>query len=195
VSVLEQELEELGGDLLASLDDLPVPAILLDGGGMLRWQNRESLRCRGDLLGADFVDYVAPGDQTEAREIVRQILLTGEPVELRLRTRDPRCGYSTLEFSAIPVRGGGRVVGIFGLARPPRRARRGRENGGFELTERQREILVLLSEGRSTTEMAKELGLTQTTVRNYVAQLLAALGAHTRLQAVVVASREGLLDS
>jgi DNA-binding NarL/FixJ family response regulator len=60
------------------------------------------------------------------------------------------------------------------------------------LTPRQLEVLRLLDEGLSTTEIAAELGLSQTTVRNYVANLLAALGAHTRLQAVVAARKAGL---
>lgn len=34
----------------------------------------------------------------------------------------------------------------------------------------------------------------QTTVRNYVANLLAALGAHTRLQAVIAARKAGLIE-
>ena len=63
------------------------------------------------------------------------------------------------------------------------------------LTKRQLEILRLLAEGRSTDQIANELCLSQTTVRNYIANLLAALGVHSRLQAVVVAKRAELLDS
>ena len=38
------------------------------------------------------------------------------------------------------------------------------------------------------------LGLSTTTVRNYIANVLSALGAHTRLQAVVAARKAGLID-
>jgi DNA-binding NarL/FixJ family response regulator len=65
----------------------------------------------------------------------------------------------------------------------------------IHLTKRQLEVLRLLADGRSTAEIAAELGLSQTTVRNYVAALLAALGAHSRLQAVVAARKAGLLDA
>ena len=65
---------------------------------------------------------------------------------------------------------------------------------GPHLTKRQLEVLRLLAEGRSTAEIATALGLTQTTVRNYVANLLAALGAHTRLQAVIAAREAGLIE-
>jgi DNA-binding NarL/FixJ family response regulator len=62
------------------------------------------------------------------------------------------------------------------------------------LTKRQLEVLRLLAEGRSTAEIATELGLRRTTVRNYIANLLAGLGVHTRLQAVIAAKKAGLIE-
>lgn len=62
------------------------------------------------------------------------------------------------------------------------------------LTARQLDVLRLLADGKTTTEIAHGLGLSQTTVRNHVARLIAALGVHTRLQAVIAARRAGLLD-
>ncbi|MGH3129124.1 MAG: LuxR C-terminal-related transcriptional regulator [Gaiellaceae bacterium] len=62
------------------------------------------------------------------------------------------------------------------------------------LTKRQLDVLRLLAAGRSTAEIATDLGLSQTTVRNYVANLLASLGAHTRLQAVIAARKAGLIE-
>jgi DNA-binding NarL/FixJ family response regulator len=64
----------------------------------------------------------------------------------------------------------------------------------IELTSRQLDVLRLLAEGRSTAEIATELGLSTTTVRNYIANVLSALGVHTRLQAVVAARKAGLID-
>jgi len=65
---------------------------------------------------------------------------------------------------------------------------------GQQLTTRQLEVLRLLSHGSSTAEIATELGLSTTTVRNYVANLLVALGVHSRLQAVIAAREAGLID-
>jgi DNA-binding NarL/FixJ family response regulator len=62
------------------------------------------------------------------------------------------------------------------------------------LTKRQVEILRLLAEGKTTGEIASELGLSRTTVRNYIANLLASMGVHNRLQAVVAAAKAGILD-
>jgi DNA-binding NarL/FixJ family response regulator len=61
------------------------------------------------------------------------------------------------------------------------------------LTPRQHEILVLMSEGRSTKQIAAELWLSPATVRNHVAATMTALGTHSRLEAVAVARRAGLL--
>lgn len=61
------------------------------------------------------------------------------------------------------------------------------------LTQRQIEILQLLAEGRSTSQIAQELFISKTTVRNHIAHLLTNLGVHTRVQAVVAGARLGLV--
>lgn len=61
------------------------------------------------------------------------------------------------------------------------------------LTPRQVEILQLIADGSSTTEIAEHLHLSTTTVRNHIAHLMAKLEVHTRVQAVVAATRLGLI--
>jgi DNA-binding NarL/FixJ family response regulator len=65
--------------------------------------------------------------------------------------------------------------------------------GHAVLTPRQTEILQLIAEGESTSHIAERLHLSQTTVRNHVARALAGLGVHTRVQAIVAASGQGLI--
>lgn len=57
------------------------------------------------------------------------------------------------------------------------------------LTPRQLEILQLLADGHSTDEIAEALVLSKATVRNHIATLLTALGAHSRIQAIAIANR------
>src|SRR6266567_2623848 len=64
---------------------------------------------------------------------------------------------------------------------------------GTRLTQRQLEVLQLLAEGKSTQQIADELVLSKTTVRNHIAHVLANLGAHTRVQAVIAASKAGVV--
>jgi DNA-binding NarL/FixJ family response regulator len=75
-------------------------------------------------------------------------------------------------------------------------ARRGRADasGTSSLTAREREVLDLLAQGRSTDEIQQHLLLSQHTVRNHVRNVLNKLGARTKLEAVVMAARSGLVD-
>ena len=76
----------------------------------------------------------------------------------------------------------------------PRLRRRG-GGSGTELTEREREILDLLAKGLSNADIAQELTISVHTVRNHVANLSAKLGAHSKLEVLSIAVREGLVDS
>jgi two-component system, NarL family, nitrate/nitrite response regulator NarL len=70
-------------------------------------------------------------------------------------------------------------------------ARQGREL--YELTPREREVLRRIVAGQSTRQMADEMSVATSTLRTYVKNLLIKLGAHSRLQAAALASREGLV--
>jgi DNA-binding NarL/FixJ family response regulator len=79
------------------------------------------------------------------------------------------------------------------LARLLPRLNRRREPGRVELTERELEVLALLSEGLTNTDIAKRMVVSVHTVRNHVANLSAKLGAHSKLEALSIAIRRGLL--
>jgi DNA-binding NarL/FixJ family response regulator len=62
-----------------------------------------------------------------------------------------------------------------------------------ELTRRERDVLQLMSDGLDNKTIAHRLGISLTTTRGYVQGVLQKLGAHSKLEAVVIASRSGLL--
>jgi len=62
------------------------------------------------------------------------------------------------------------------------------------LSPREREILRLLADGLPNTEIAKQLFLSEGTVRNYVSGIFTKLGVTDRTQAAVIALRHGLVD-
>jgi DNA-binding NarL/FixJ family response regulator len=66
---------------------------------------------------------------------------------------------------------------------------------GADLTKREAEILQLFVDGLSTQAIADRLVVSVNTVRNHVQRLLAKLGVHSKLEAVALAAREGLLDT
>lgn len=65
--------------------------------------------------------------------------------------------------------------------------------GRFELSGREMEVLGLVAEGLSNQAIADSLVLSTNTVRNHVQRILSKLGVHSKLEAVAVATRHGLL--
>lgn len=61
-----------------------------------------------------------------------------------------------------------------------------------DLTAREREVLTLLSRGKSNLEIGRQLGIRPKTVRNYVSNVLSKLAAADRTQAILRARDAGL---
>ena len=62
------------------------------------------------------------------------------------------------------------------------------------LTDREREVLEALAEGLDAQQIAGRLHISAKTERNHVASILAKLGVHSRLQALVFAARHGVVE-
>ena len=60
-----------------------------------------------------------------------------------------------------------------------------------DLTDREREVIELIAKGMKNNQIAKELGLSYATVRNYVARIYGKLDVHSRAEAVIWARERG----
>jgi DNA-binding NarL/FixJ family response regulator len=63
-----------------------------------------------------------------------------------------------------------------------------------KLTEREMEVLRLVARGMNNRDIAKELFISENTVKNHVRNLLEKLQSHSRMEAVMIAVREKLID-
>jgi DNA-binding NarL/FixJ family response regulator len=79
------------------------------------------------------------------------------------------------------------------LARLLPKLRQNPRGVGADLTAREVEVLKLLAAGVSNQQIAEELVLSLHTVRNHVQNVITKLGAHSKLEAVATAVREGLI--
>ena len=62
------------------------------------------------------------------------------------------------------------------------------------LTDRELQVLKLVAKGLSNKEIAAELFIAENTAKNHVRNILEKLHLHSRMEAVVYAMREKLLD-
>jgi len=160
----------------------------------------------------DVVLVAAAGSDVSANEAIGRCLGASPGAQIVLLTDDVSgqavadamaagcAGFATWEASFDELvgtihtvaDGGTRVPGelageLADMLRPGRRAFAG-------LTNREREILALLAGGATTNEIAAELCLSVHTVRNHIRNTLTKLDARSRLAAVAIATRRGLLS-
>ncbi|RSM72230.1 DNA-binding response regulator [Actinoplanes sp. ATCC 53533] len=136
----------------------------------------------------------------ELDEYVFEALRTGasgflvkdtEPVELLRAVRAVAAGDALLSPSVTR-----RVIGEFASpggrgrpAMPPEEAERRLEG----LTDREREVMVLVGEGLSNDEIATRLVISPATAKTHVSRTMVKLGARDRAQLVVYAYEAGLI--
>lgn len=125
----------------------------------------------------------------------RCIVLTtfGRPGYLRSALDAGAVGFLVKDAPASDLATSIRHVHAGGRAIDPDLAMAALTLGANPLTPRQRDLLRLTLLGRSVSEMANELALTEGTIRNYLSDAINALGATNRNDAARIAEAHGWL--
>jgi PAS domain S-box-containing protein len=179
-------------ELAATLQYVKVPAFIVDRNGIVTWLNDAAKELFGDLVGRPVTSVVAPQYVALMQEQLERKLRGARSTdyEVEVMTADGR--RRRAEISSVPIAHGDSCHAVFGIALvgPPV----DQAAPSVSLTPRQYQVLRMLAEGAATDQIAAALHLSRETVRNHVRNILRALGAHSRLEAVAVAHRRGLLD-
>jgi DNA-binding NarL/FixJ family response regulator len=180
-----------GADAVAEAQRLKPDVVLMD----VRMPNVDGIEATRRLLGTDGVDTkVVMLTTFDMDEYVYDALRAGAsgfllkdvpPEQLVAGIRAVAQGDALLAPSVTR-----RVIEEF-VQRPPSSVRTVPPEVE-ELTARELEVLKLVAKGLSNAEIAKELFVSETTVKTHVAHMLTKLGVRDRVQAVVLAYECGL---
>lgn len=208
VGVLIVDDHRMFGDslahLLAAEDGIDVLAIATSGAAAMTLA--QSLHPRVVLVDHQMPDQDGVSITAELKRLdpeIMVVMLTGSNDDrVLLAAIEAGCsGFLTKDQAATEVAQAVRVAAVGeALISPAQLARllpklnRTRRLLGSDLTAREIEILTFLAQGWSNKAVAAELHLSLNTIRNYVQSILTKLGAHSKLEAVSTAVREGIVD-
>ena len=162
----------------------------------------EVIRGRGDI-DLVLIDIMLPGDDGFAavasygREAptVPRVLISGreDPVTLGRVRKSGVSGFIAKSWPpAALIHVIDSVLEGGAAFEPPRSAAAPMDGDG--LTLRQLEVLSLLAQGKSNKDISRRLGIADRTVRAHLTEVFQAVGASSRIQAILNAQRMGLVD-
>ena len=187
------------------MDSAPVMVRMTGGDGLCQYFNRAWLEFRGRTveqeLGNGWAEGLHPDDHDLCMETYLKSFSARQPyrLEYRLRRRDGE--YRWVEDQGVPRFEEDRTFAGFiastmdvstrkrGIFTPDEEAVR----MVFALTERERQVLVLIAEGKSTKEAAAHLGISYKTADSHRSRILEKLGVHETASMVRYAIRSGLI--
>ena len=190
--------------LLADEQDIAVVGVIGDGAAAAQ----QAVALDPHVV---LVDYQMPG--TDGVEIARAIkhqqpaimvvMITGSNDDrVLLAAIDAGCsGFMTKDRAASEVAdavraaaAGEALISPAQLSRLLPKLSRTYRTVGDDLTKRELDTLRYLAKGIPNKAIANEMNLSLSTVRNYVQSVLTKLGAHSKLEAVSMAVRAGIID-
>jgi len=175
--------------------------------GMWTFVNQAWLEFRGrrleEELGNGWSDGLHPEDRDRCLEIYLRSFSKHEAFRMQYRAQRASGEYCWVESHGSPVCDEeGAFAGFVGAAQDIN----DRKRAGFTpdeeasrlifgLTERERQVLVLIAAGKSTKEAAAHLGISYKTADSHRSRILEKLGVHETASMVRYAIRAGLIEA
>ena len=188
------------------LDASPVMVWMSGTDAMCTFVNRAWLEFRGrtleEELGNGWAEGLHPDDRDLCLETYLKAFSARTPYRVQYRVMRAVGEYGWIENSGTPLIEDNVFVGFIGTAvdvteRRNRVFTPDRESVRmvFALTERERQVLVLVAGGKSTKEAAAHLGISYKTADSHRSRILEKLGVHETASMVRYAIRAGLIEA
>jgi PAS domain S-box-containing protein len=189
------------------LDTAPLMVWISGPDAMCNFFNRAWLEFRGrgmhEELGNGWAEGLHPDDRDLCLETYLKAFTARQAFRLEFRLQRASGEFSWVEGRGTPqVDEYGRFDGFVGTVADISGRRRQVFTPDeqsvrlvFALTERERQVLVLVAEGRSTREAATQLGISYKTADSHRSRILEKLGVHETASMVRYAIRAGLIEA
>jgi PAS domain S-box-containing protein len=187
-------------------DAAPVMIWMSGPDALCTYFNREWLEFRGRALdeeaGNGWTEGLHPDDRDLCLDTYLKAFGARQPFRMRYRLQRADGEYSWVEAAGVPRNEGGAFAGFMVSAVDISDRKRGfftpdQESVRlvFALTERERQVLVLIAQGKSTKETASQLGISYKTADSHRSRILEKLGIHETASMVRYAIRAGLIEA
>jgi PAS domain S-box-containing protein len=188
-------------------DAAPVMIWISGTDALCNYFNRAWLEFRGRTLEQERGNGWTEGVHTDDRDLCLETYLKAfsarEPFRMQYRIQRADGEYRWVEDAGVPrFDDRGVFAGYMGSAIDITERRRGSFTPDeqavrlvFALTERERQVLVLIAQGRSTKEAAARLGISYKTADSHRSRILEKLGVHETASMVRYAIRAGLIEA
>lgn len=187
------------------LDTAPVMIWTAGTDAMCTFFNRAWLEFRGRVseeeLGNGWTAGLHPDDRDICIETYLKAFSARQPFRMQYRLQRANGDYCWVENTGLPYVREGQFAGYIGSASDVSDRRRRFFTPDeeamrmvFALTERERQVLVLIADGKSTKSAAEQLGISYKTADSHRSRILEKLGVHETASMVRYAIRAGLIE-
>jgi len=190
----------------ALADAAPVMILMSDANARCTYFNRAWLEFRGRTLeeeiGHGWTEGLHPDDRDLCVESYLKSFTSRSPFRMQYRLQKADGEYIWVELAGVPRHhDNGEFAGLMASAIDISDRKRGFFTPDEEsvrmilsLTERERQVLVLIAQGSSTKQAATTLGISYKTADSHRSRILEKLGVHETASMVRYAIRAGLIE-